>query len=330
MSTMANTEQTTMQAMTYRRYGPPEVLELRHVPVPAPGAGEVLVRVHAAGIDVGVVFTLTGSPLPIRAVTGLRRPRRPVLGRALAGRIAAVGPGVTRLRVGDEVYGEITGGAYAEYTVAPEDLLAAKPAGLTFDQAAAVPVSGTTALQGMRDAGAVRPGQRVLINGASGGVGTFAVQIAKALGGEVTAVCSARNADLVRSLGADHVVDYAREDFTRAGERYDVLLDLVGNHPISASRRALAPAGTLVLSAGPPAPSIRRTIAAYAMSPFVGHTLAPLVARPRRQDLDALSEMVEAGQVAPVIDRTYPLDEVPEALRRQAAGHARGKTVITI
>ena len=308
----------------------PEVLRVENIGMPAIGDDEVLVRVHAAGVDPSVWFFLTGKPYPVRALAGIRRPRRPVLGRALAGRVETVGSAVTRWRPGDEVMAELTGGAYAEYVAAPAKALARKPAGLTFAQAAAVPLSGLTALQGIRDAGRTGPGTRVLVNGASGGVGTFAVQIAAALGAEVTAVCSGRNADLVRSIGAHHVVDYTREDFTAGGPRYDVVFDLVGNHTMKQSRRALTAGGTLVLSAGPPAPSIRRTIAATLLSPFVGHRLVPLFARPVAADLDVLRELVDDGSVTPVIDRTFDLADTAAALRHLGDGHARGKTVITV
>jgi NADPH:quinone reductase-like Zn-dependent oxidoreductase len=320
----------TMRAVVQDRYGTPEVLRVENVAVPAVKDDEVLVRVHAAGVDPSVWFFLTGKPYLVRALAGVRRPRRPVLGRALAGRVETVGSAVTQWRPGDEVMAELTGGAYAEYVAAPATALARKPAGLTFAQAAAVPLSGLTALQGIRDAGRAGPGTRVLVNGASGGVGTFAVQIAAALGAEVTAVCSGRNADLVRSIGAHHVVDYTREDFTAGGPRYDVILDLVGNHTMTQSRRALTAGGTLVLSAGPPAPSVRRTIAATLLSPFVGHRLVPLFARPVAADLDVLRELVDDGSVTPVIDRTFDLADTAAALRHQGEGHARGKTVVTV
>jgi NADPH:quinone reductase-like Zn-dependent oxidoreductase len=287
--------------------------------------------VLAAGVDPGVWLFLVGEPRVLRAAAGFARPRNPVLGRALAGRVEAVGAAVTRFRPGDEVYGELTGGAYAEYAAAPEKLLAAKPAGLSFAQAAAVPLSGTAALQCLRDAGRLRPGMHVLVNGAAGGVGTFAVQIAKALGAEVTAVCSPDSADLVGSLGADHLVDYTREDFTTAAARYDVVLDLVGNHPMAACRRVLTPRGRLVLSAGPPAPSVRRMLAALLSYPFLRRRrIVPGFARMSAADLDRLTEMIGSGALTPVLERTYPLDQVAEALRQQGAGHARGKTVITM
>jgi NADPH:quinone reductase-like Zn-dependent oxidoreductase len=319
-----------MAAAVRREYGPPDVLRVEQVEVPPIAADEVLVRVGAAGVDPGVWFFLPGRPRVLRLAAGLRRPRRPVLGRALAGRVAAVGAAVTRFRVGDEVYGEIPGGAYAEYAVAPQRLLAAAPPGLPVAEAAAVPLSGTTALQCLRDAGRLRPGMHVLVNGASGGVGTFAVQIAKALGAQVTAVCAADAADLVRGLGADHVVDRTREDFTAADPRYDVVLDLVGNRTLAQCRRVLAPRGRLVLSAGPPAPAVRRTLAGLVSYPFLRRKIVPGVARARAADLDVLRGMVGSGAVRPVVDRTYPLAEAAAALRHQGEGHARGKTVITM
>jgi NADPH:quinone reductase-like Zn-dependent oxidoreductase len=290
----------------------------------------VVVRVHAAGVDPGVWLLVTGEPRILRAAAGLRRPKRAIPGRALAGRVAAVGPAVTRFRPGDDVYGELPGGAYAEYAAAPEKLLATMPAGLSHEEAAALPLSGTTALQCLRDAGRLRPGGHVLVNGAAGGVGTLAVQIAKALGARVTAVCAPDSAALVTSLGADDVIDYTREDFAAAGPRYDVVLDLVGNHALARSRRALAPGGRLVLSAGPPAPSIRRTLAALLTYPVLRRKTVPGFAVPKAADLDALREMVESGAVRPVVGRTYPLAETAAALRQQGDGHARGKTVITV
>jgi NADPH:quinone reductase-like Zn-dependent oxidoreductase len=331
MPTMASGQRTTMQAITYNRYGPPDVLELRDdLGMPAIGHDEVLVRVHAAGVDPGVWLYLTGEPRVVRTAAGLLKPKRQIPGRALAGRVEAVGRDVTDLEPGDEVYGQLLGGAYAQYAAAPAEVLALKPANLTFEQAAAVPLSAATALQGLRDVGKVRPGDKVLINGASGGVGTFAVQIAKALGAEVTGVCGTRNVDLVRSLGADQVIDYTREDFTAGGPRYDLILDLVGNHSVPGCRRALTPKGTLVLSSGPPNPVIRRILTALVLSPLVSQRLVSFTQKVSRKDLDDLRALIEAGRVTPVMDRTFPLREAAEALRHQGAGHARGKTVLTI
>lgn len=319
-----------MKAAVYREYGPPDVLRLDEIERPTVRDGRVLVRVHAAGVDPGVLFFLAGRPRVVRAVAGWSRPRNPVPGRALAGRVEAVGAGVTRFAVGDDVFGELPGRAYAEYAAAPEKLLARMPAGVSFEQAAAVPLSGTTALQCLRDGGRVRAGMRVLVIGAAGGVGTFAVQIAKAMGAEVTGVCASDAAGLVRSLGADHVVDHQQHDHTVGEQRYDVVLDLVGNHAIAANRRVLTPAGRLVLSAGPPAPTIRRALTGLVTYPFLRRKIVPAFATPKAADLDELTGLIEAGRVTPVLKRTYPLADAAEALRRQAAGHARGKVVITV
>ncbi len=322
-----------MQAIVQDRYGPPDVLELREVDRPALRDREVLVRVRAAAVHPGDLFFLEGVPYVFRLGYGLRRPRKRVPGFDLAGVVEATGAGVTELGPGDEVFGEGKG-TCAELAAASADALAPKPAGLTFEEAAAVPVSGVTALRGIRDAGQVRPGQRVLVNGASGGVGTFAVQIAKALGAEVTGVCSTGNAELVRSLGADHVIDYTREDFTAGGRRYDLILDNVASHSPAAMRRALAPGGVLLPNSGRSdgrwfGPVGRFALAAL-LSPFVRGQGRPFVATVTRADLADLTELIEAGALRPVIERTYPLRETPEALRHVAQGHARGKVVIAV
>jgi NADPH:quinone reductase-like Zn-dependent oxidoreductase len=325
-----------MKAIVQDGYGPPEVLRLDDVPAPVPGAGEVLVAVRAASLNARDWHVLRGDPYLARLGIGLRRPRTRTVGTDLAGRVTAVGPGVTRFRPGDDVFGEVPG-ACAEYVRAPEGLLERVPARLGHEQAAALPLAATTALQCLRDGG-VGKGEHVLLNGASGGVGTFAVQIAKALGAYVTAVCSTRNADLVRSLGADAVVDYTAEDFTRSGERYDVVLDLVGNHPLTALRRALAPGGRLVLSGGGvweggslfgPIALIARGRLASLAGPWRGR-IRVTAATPGAEHLAALRELVESGQVTPVIDRTYPLERTAEALRYLEAEHARAKVVITV
>ncbi|MBG0828410.1 NAD(P)-dependent alcohol dehydrogenase [Planomonospora sp. ID67723] len=322
-----------MKAIVQRRYGPPDVLELEEIDRPVPKDGEVLVRVRAAAVNAADLFLMRGLPYLIRA-SGYARigPAGRVRGRDLAGQVEAVGGSVTRFRPGDEVYAEAEG-AFAEYVCVPEASLALKPANLTFEQAAAMPLSAGTALQGLRDRGRIRPGQQVLINGASGGVGTFAVQIAKSFGAEVTGVCSARNADLVRSIGADHVVDYTREDFTRSGRRYDLVLDLVANHPLSGFRRVLTPKGTLVLSSGNGSRwfgPMGRILRALAMSPFTARKLRPLVAKPNGENLVFLKELAESGEVTPVVDRTYPLSRTPEAVRYLEQEHARAKVVITV
>ena len=319
-----------MKGILHRRYGAPEVLELRDdLAMPSVGDDEVLVRVHAAGVDPGVLVWLYGKPAVARPVSGVFRPRRPVLGRALAGRVEAVGDAVTRLQVGDEVWGEASHGGYAEYAAVPEARLALKPAGLSFEQAAGVPISATTALQAL-DKGGVEAGTRLLVNGASGGVGSFAIQIAKARGAEVTAVCGTGSMDLVRSLGADHVVDYTSEDFTRSSARYDVIVDLAGSHSAADYRRVLTQGGTLVLAGGPPSKFLRRIISAMALSLFVSERITLLTAKPRTEDLDALSALVDSGQLVPAIDSVLPLADVPEALRRLERGGVKGKIVIAI
>ena len=321
-----------MKAIIQDRYGASNVLNLREIERPAAGPGTVLVRVRAAAVNAHDWHIMRGDPYFIRLTAGLRRPRDRIRGRDFSGQVESVGPGGSTLRPGDEVFGE-TAGTFAEYLSVPEEQLAPKPANLTFEQAAAVPLAANAALLGLRDLGRVRPGQAVLINGAAGGVGTFAVQIAKALGAEVTAVCSAGNADLVRSIGADHVVDYASADFTTGGPRYDLILDLVANRSLAHYRRALTPQGTLVLSGGGggrwfgPVGLILRAIV---VSPLVRQALRPLAVQPRRENLLTLTELIEAGQITPVIDRTYPLAEAPAAIRYVESRHARAKVVITV
>jgi NADPH:quinone reductase-like Zn-dependent oxidoreductase len=327
-----------MKAIVQDRYGSPDVLELREVDKPLAADNEVLVRVHAAVVNARDWHVMRGDPYVARlldpAVLGLGRPKIKIRGTDFAGRVEAVGRGVKRFRPGDEVFGEVLG-AFAEYVCVPDDVVELKPANLTFEQAAAVPLAGNTALMGLRDQGRVEPGQRVLVNGASGGVGTFAVQIAKAFGAEVTGVCSSRNVDLVRSIGADHVIDYTREDFTRNGERYDVVFDLVGNRSLTELRRALTPEGTLVLSGGGVSSGgsligpVGLMIRGQVLSRFVRHRLLVLAAKPSKENLAALRELAESGKVAPVIDRTYPLSETPEAIRYLEVEHARAKVVIT-
>jgi NADPH:quinone reductase-like Zn-dependent oxidoreductase len=319
-----------MQAITQDNYGSHEVLRLADVDKPEFGADEVLVRVHAASIHVGDWILMTGSPFVMRLATGLRKPKNRVPGTDVAGTVEAVGNNVKGLRPGDEVLGWCAG-AFAEYARATEDQFIKKPAKLTFEQAAAVGVSASTALQLLRDDGKVQPGQKVLINGASGGVGTFAVQIAKALGAEVTGVTSTKNVDMVRSIGADHVIDYTREDFTSGAERYDLILDNVGNHSMARTRQALTPNGILISNGGGHADGkLGRTVRAMLASMFVRQQASPTVKTQNHDDLVALKELVEAGKVTPVIDRTYPLAETPEAIDHVAAGHARGTVVIAV
>jgi NADPH:quinone reductase-like Zn-dependent oxidoreductase len=331
-----------MKAIVQDRYGSPDVLALQDVDPPVAADNEVLVRVHAAAVNAYDWHFMRGDPylarLAFPAFLGLRGPKRKIRGRDFAGRVEAVGRAVTRFGPGDEVYGDLghLNGAFAEYVAVPDGQVDRKPANLTMEQAAAVPLAGNTALMGMRDVGQVQPGQRVLINGASGGVGTFAVQIAKAFGAEVTGVCRTRNVDLVRSLGADHVIDYTREDFAAAGQRYDLVFDLVANRSLTDLRRALTPRGTLVLSGGGNSTGgsligpMALGIKAMAVSRLVGQRLVQLTERPSTANLAALRELIESGKVTPVIDRTYPLSDVPEAIRYVEVEHARAKVVITV
>ncbi|WP_030176916.1 NAD(P)-dependent alcohol dehydrogenase [Spirillospora albida] len=325
-----------MKAWTWARYGPPEVLTLQDVAEPAVGPDEVLVRVRAASVNPYDWRHLRADPHLVRMSAGLRRPRAGlILGADLAGVVERAGADVTGFRPGDEVFGEVALGAFAEAVAVPQDRLAVKPAGVPFERAGAVSMAAHTALQGLRDEGRLQPGQRVLINGASGGIGTFAVQIAKALGAEVTAVCSARNAELVRSLGADDVVDYTREDFTDRRGRYDLLMDIVGNRSLRGLRRPLAPGGTLVLVGGiaargrllgPMGQVLRGALATR----FAGHRITTVRWKPNAGDLRYLAGLMETGTITPVIDRTYPFADVPEALRYVERKHARGKVAITL
>ncbi len=324
----------TMAAMVQDRYGEAEdVLRMEQIDRPQIGAGDVLVRVHAAGLDKGAWHLMSGLPYPVRLVAGIRAPKNRVRGMELAGRVAAVGQDVTGFKVGDEVFG-IGDGTFAEYAAAKQDKIAPKPKELSFEQAAAVGVSACTALQAVRDHGRVQPGQQVLIIGASGGVGTFAVQIAKAFGAVVTGVSSPSKVDLVRSIGADHVIDYTLSDVTDGQQRYDVILDIGGNRSLTALRRALTPRGTLVVIGGETGgrwlAGSDRQLRAMALSPFIGQTLGTFIATESTEDLIVLAKLIESGTVRPIIDRTYPLAEVPAAIRHMQDGLARGKVVITI
>ena len=332
-----------MKAMVYTKFGPPDVLELTEIEKPTPKEDEVLVKVHAASVNSADWHLLRGEPYIARmqGTLGLRKPKNRVLGCDMAGKVEAVGKNVKMLRPGDEVFGSpfMHGfGAFAECVCVPEDLLAPKPATLSFEQAAAVPLAVSTALQGLRDHGGVEPGHKVLIIGASGGVGTFAVQIAKSFDAEVTGVCSTRNVDMVRSQGADHVIDYTREDFTRSGQKYDLIFDLVGDRSLSDCRCALTSKGALVLighhrlgeSDGRWIGPVDRIIKALVLSAFVSEKMASFTVKPNKEDLQFLKQLIEAGTLTPVIDRTYPLSEVPEAIRYLEEGHARGKVVITV
>jgi NADPH:quinone reductase-like Zn-dependent oxidoreductase len=323
-----------VKAIVQYVYGSADVLELRDIDKPVVGDDDVLVRVHAAGVDQSVWHIMAGLPYPIRlAGFGLRAPKTPVRGYDVAGRVEAVGASVTGFQPSDEVFGTCRG-SFAEYACAQADRLAPKPANLTFEQAAAVPISGYTALQAVRDQGKVRPGQGVLIIGAGGGVGTFAVQVAKVFGAQVTGVCSTTKVDLVRSIGADHVIDYTREDFADGHHRYDVILDIAGNRSLSHLRRALAPRGTLVIVGGEGGGrwlgGIDRQLRAHVLSLFVRQKLGTWISKERPEDLKALHELLEAGKVTPVVDRTFPLNEVPEAIRYLRDGRAHGKVVITV
>ena len=327
-----------MKAIVQDEYGPPgEVLELQDIDVPLVEDDAVLVRVRATSLNPADWHLMRGKPYVARLQFGLRRPKDAVAGCDVAGHVEAVGKNVSAFRPGDEVFGSPFGrglGTFAERVCVSADLVAVKPANLSFDHAAAVPLAALTALQGLRDHGSVKPGQRVLIIGASGGVGTFAVQIAKCFGAEVTGVCSTRNVDLVRSIGADHVIDYTQEDFLQNGRRYDLILQIAGTHSPSDSRRALTSKGTLLLISGDSDGSwigpVGRVIKALVLSPFVRQKLTSFVVKPNTEDLQFLSGLVEAGKVTPVIDRTYSLREVPEALGYLEAGRARGKVVITV
>ena len=325
-----------MKAVVQDTYGSATVLETRSIDRPEITEGEVLVRVRAAGVNLGDWAVMSGLPYIARPAYGLRKPKNAVRGTDVAGTVEAVGTGVRRFQPGDEVFGwcSALGGAFAEYVSVSEDALASKPANLNFEQAAAVPMAGIVALQALRDHGGVRDGQKVLINGASGGIGTFAVQIAKALGAEVTGVCSTRNVDLVRSIGADHVIDYTCEDFTQKDQRYDFILDNVANHSLSDLRRALAPTGTLVPNGGGFDnhwfAGGGRVIGAHVLNRFVGHRLRPFLVSPKLEDLVVLKELIEAGKVTPVIDRAYPLGEAPDAIGHVGGGHARGKVTVTV
>jgi NADPH:quinone reductase-like Zn-dependent oxidoreductase len=323
---------TTMRAVVQDRYGSAGVLRVSRVARPVIADDQVLVRVHAAGLDRGTEHLMTGKPYVMRLGFGLRRPKNPVSGRAVAGTVAEVGSAVTRFAIGDEVYGTAPG-SFAEYAVARQGNLARKPVNLSFAQAAVVPVSAGTALQALVDVAKVQAGQSVLIVGASGGVGTYAVQLAKAFGAQVTGVCSTAKMDLVTSLGADHVIDYTRVDFADGTARYDVILDIGGTPSLGRLRRALRPRGTAVFVGGENAGSLTgmgRQVRGALASPFLRQRLAVLMAKERAADLERLTELIEAGQVSPSLDRSYPLDEAPDAMRLLQKGRVRGKVAITV
>lgn len=320
-----------MRAVVRERYGNADVIRLAQLPRPQLHDDEVLVRVRAAGLDRGTWHMMSGRPYVMRAVTGLRRPRHAVLGLDLAGTVAEVGTAVTRFKVGDEVFG-FGKGSFAEYAAAKEGKLALKPAGLSFEQAAVVPVSGATALQGLRDAGRVRPGQTVLVTGASGGVGSYAIQLAKAFGAEATGVCSTTKMDLVRSLGADHAIDYTKDDFADGSRHYDLILDFAGNPSLSRLRRALTPTGTAVVGGGEHGGNLTgmgRQLRALALNPFVHQRLTMLASAGRAADLEQLTELIAAGKVVPCLERTFALEQAAAAMRHLAGGKTRGKIAIT-
>lgn len=322
-----------MKAIVYTKYGSPDVLELKEVEKPTPKEDEVLVKVHAASVNAYDWHFLSADIFLIRLTAGLLKPRNTRLGADVAGRIEAVGRNVKQFQPDNEVFGDIGAwgnGSFAEYVCVPEIALALKPTNLSFEEAAAVPMAALTALQGLRDQGQIQPGQKVLINGASGGVGTFAVQIARWFGAEVTAVCSTRNLDQARSLGADHVIDYTKEDFTQNGQQYDLILGVNGYHPLSAYKRALTPRGIYVMAGGSPAQIFQAVLLGSWMSTTGGKKMGSITAKSSQKDLVILKELLEAGKIVSVIDKRYPLSEAAEALRYLGAGHARGKVVISM
>jgi NADPH:quinone reductase-like Zn-dependent oxidoreductase len=321
-----------MKAIVYHNYGSPAVLKFEEVQKPTPGDNELLIKVHAAAANAGDWHSLRGKPFLVRLESGLLKPKIKILGADVAGRVEAVGSNIQQFQPGDAVFGDLSGcgyGAFAEYVSVPEEALVLKPASITFEEAAAVPSAVTTALQALRQ-GQIQPGQKVLVNGASGGVSTYAVQIAKSFGAEVTGVCSARNVDMVRSIGADHVIDYTQEDFTQNGQHYDLIIDAAAYRPISDYKRVLSPKGIYVLIGG----SGAQFLQAMFMGPWLSMTgsqkIGTFIKKPNKKDLVFMKELLEAGKLKPVIDRCYPLSEVAEAIRYLEEGHARGKVVITI
>ncbi|MCB9420209.1 MAG: NAD(P)-dependent alcohol dehydrogenase [Ardenticatenaceae bacterium] len=322
-----------MKAIVTTKYGSPEVLRLEEVEKPTPKDNEVLIKIHAAAITAGDVIVLKGEPFVTRFATGLLEPKNTIPGKEMAGRVEAVGQNVTQFQPGDEVFGDLSvasWGAFAEYVAVPESAIALKPTNLTFEEAAAVPESAIVALQGLRDKGKVQPGHKVLINGASGGVGLYAVQIAKAFGAEVTAVCSTRNIELVRLLGADYVIDYTQEDFTQNGQQYDLILAANGYHPISDYKRALSPEGIYVATGGTMTQSLQATMIGPFISIMGRKKMGGMLVKPNKNDLVFIKELIEAGKVKPVIDRRYSLSEAADAFHYMGEGRAQGKVVITV
>jgi NADPH:quinone reductase-like Zn-dependent oxidoreductase len=322
-----------MKAIVYTKYGPPDVLELKEVEKPTPKDNEVLIKVYAASVNAADWHLLRANPFLLRLYSGLLKPKNKILGADIAGQVEAVGRNVKQFKPGDEVFGDLSGcgwGGFAEYVCACENALALKPANSSFEEAATVPMAAVTALQGLRDKGQLQPGQKVLINGASGGVGTFAVQIAKSFEAEVTAVCSTGNLDMVRSIGADHVIDYTKEDFTQNGQRYDLILAANGYHSLSDYQRALSPKGIYVATGGSMAQIFQPMLLGLWISMTGSKKMGTLSAVSNPKDLVFMKELLETGKINPVIDRRYPLSEAAEALRYLEEGHARGKVVITV
>jgi len=322
-----------MKAIVYTEYGSPDVLEFKEVVKPTPKNDEVLVKVYAVSANAADLHLLRADPFLVRLSSGFLKPKHTILGSDIAGRVEAIGSNVKEFKLGDEVFGDISAGGwggFAEYVCAREDALVLKPANLSFEEAAAVPMAAVTALQGLRSKGGIQPGQKVLINGASGGVGVFAVQIAKALGAEVTGVCSTRNVDIVRSIGADHVIDYTKEDFTQNGHCYDLILAANGYHSISDYKRVLTPQGTYVMTGGAMAQLSEVMLKGPWISMTGSQKMGNLLAKPNKQDLSFIKDLLESGKVKPVIDRCYPLSEVADAIRYLEEGHAQGKVVITV
>ena len=320
-----------MKAIIFPKYGSPDVLQLKEVEKPTPKDNEVLIKVHAASANPLDWHRMRGEPFLARMGEGFLKPKNPKLGADIAGRVEAVGSNVTEFQPGDEVFGSVGAGGFAEYVCAREKYFVLKPGNLSFEEAAAAPVVGFTALQGLRDTGQIQAGQKVLINGASGGVGTFAVQIAKSFGAEVTAVCSARNLDMARSIGADHVIDYAKEDFTQGSQRYDLIFAVNGFHPLSAYQRALSPRGIYICTGGTMPQILQAMLLGSVMSRKNGKMMGFMgIAKYNQKDLVCIRELLETGKVVPVIEKSYPLCEIPMAMRYIAEGHARGKIVVQI
>lgn len=320
-----------MKAMVYTKYGPPNVLQLKEVEKPVPKDDEVLIKVHAASVTFGDLAAVNGKPFIVRFTLGLREPKYKTTGKDMAGEVEAIGANVKQFRPGDGVFGDLSEcgwGAFAEYVSAPENAIVQKPANIAFEEAAAVPESAVVALQGLRDKGQIQPGQKVLIYGASGGIGTFAVQLAKSFGTHVTGVCSTRNLDLVRSIGADHVIDYTKEDFTQNEQQYDLILATAGYRSLFDYRRALAPGGRYVATGG----EMAQVFQPMLLGPWLsggGRKITNLAMQPNKEDLIFIKELIEEGKVVPVIDKRFPLAELPEAMRYYGQGHSRGKVVIT-